>query len=230
MDRTSPILDAITTKVKQRVLAATLLHPERSWYLRELARSLSLAASTVQHELRLFASAGLLTRREDGNRVYYQADTRSPVFRALAELLVRTSGIADVARSVLDPFAAGLDVAFIYGSVAAGEEQASSDVDLMVIGKVPLSDIAAALREAEEQIGRSINPTVYTSEEFIMKIRDGHHFLTSVIKTELLFVYGKADDLAELISRALGKATPDKHRGVARPSRHRRTGPQGRKG
>ena len=90
--------------------------------MHELAKHLHIAPSSVQHELRLFASAGLLTRREHGNRVYYQADTNSPVFRALAGLLLRTAGLAEVLKTALKPLVSKLDLAFIYGSVASGEE------------------------------------------------------------------------------------------------------------
>jgi predicted nucleotidyltransferase len=228
MDRTTSVLDALTTRVKQRVLSATLLHPERSWYLHELARHLSIPASSVQHVLRIFASAGVLTRRVDGNRVYYQADQRSPIFRALSEVLRKTSGLADVVRDALKPLAVKLDVAFIYGSVAAGEERASSDVDLMIIGRAPLSEIAGVLRGAEDEVGRNINPTVYTTQEFLKKTKTGHHFLTSVLEKELLFVYGTADNLAKLAGRSDGEAAQNEPIRAARSSRRRRAGSAGR--
>jgi predicted nucleotidyltransferase len=229
MNRTTPLLDALTTRVKQRVLSATLLQPERSWYLHELARHLHVPPSSVQHELRLFASAGLLTRKEHGNRVYYQADQSSPIFRALSEVLRKTAGLVDVVRDALKPLAVKLEAAFIYGSVAAGEEKASSDVDLMVIGRAPLSEIAGLLRAAEDEVGRNINPMVYTTQEFLKKIKEGHHFLTSVLEKELLFVHGTIDDLAKLTGRSDGEAAQNEPHRVARPSRRRRPGSKRRK-
>jgi predicted nucleotidyltransferase len=229
MDRTTSLLDALTTCGKQRVLSATLLHPERSWYLHELAKHLRIPVSSVQHELRLFASVGILTRKVDGNRVYYQADQRSPVFRALAEVLLKTSGLADVVRDALKPLAAKLEVAFIYGSVVAGEERASSDVDLMIIGRAPLSEIAGILRGAEDEVGRNINPTVHTTQEFLKKTKAGQHFLTSVLEKELLFVYGTAHDLAKLTGRPDGEAAQNEPIRVARSPRSRRAGSAGRK-
>ena len=229
MDRTKGLLDALTTRVKQRVLSATLLHPERSWYLHELAKHLHIPPSSVQHELRIFASAGLLTRKKHGNRVYYQADQSSPVFRPLAEVLRKTSGLADVVRDALKPLAAELQVAFIYGSVAAGEEKASSDVDLMIVGRAPLSEIAGVLRAAEDEVGRDINPTVYTTQEFLKKIKEGHHFLTSVLEKELLVVHGTAGDLAKLAGRSIGQAAQNQSDRVARSSRRRRAGSKRRK-
>ncbi len=221
MVRRSPLLDGVLSKVKQQVLAATFLQPDRPWYLHELARHLTIPPSSIQHELAVFVASGLLTRRKDGNRVYYQADRTCPIFRPLSEILLKTAGLADVLREALKPLAARLDVAFIYGSIAAQEERSSSDVDLMVIGGALLSDIAGVLGSAEETIGREINPSVYTTQEFLKKLKEGHHFLTSILEKELLFVHGTPDNLAKLTGRSTSSATQDKRRRTSRPARRR---------
>jgi DNA-binding transcriptional ArsR family regulator len=77
--RKSRILDALISQTKQRILAATLLQPERSWYLLELARHLGVRASSLQRELKLLTEAGILERHRNGNRVYFQADPACPI-------------------------------------------------------------------------------------------------------------------------------------------------------
>src|SRR5438270_366210 len=119
MVRKSPLLDGLLSSAKQDVLAATLLQPDRAWYLQELARHLRLPVSTVQHELQVFTKSGLLMRRKDGNRVYYQADQRCQIFRPLSEILIRTAGLVDLVRAALNPLLPEIEFAFIYGSVAA---------------------------------------------------------------------------------------------------------------
>jgi hypothetical protein len=46
-------LEALISLTKQQILAATLLQPERSWYLLELARHLRVQPLSLQRELRL---------------------------------------------------------------------------------------------------------------------------------------------------------------------------------
>jgi hypothetical protein len=48
--------------------------------------------------------------------------------------------------------------AFIYGSVARAEELAISDVDLMIIGKVGLAEVAPALHRAEKRLSQPAFP------------------------------------------------------------------------
>src|SRR5687768_14684086 len=190
MERMVPLLDVLLPQTKQKLLSAVLLQPERSWYLSELARCLNVRPSSLQRELSQFTEAGIITKRRDGNRVYFRADRHCPIFEELSSLLIKTAGLVDTVRSVLTPLNPKIELAFIYGSVASGEERSSSDVDLMVIGRASLADLAIGVRALEERLGRNVNPTVYTGAEFLKRIRGKNHFLRSVLEGELLFVLG----------------------------------------
>jgi DNA-binding transcriptional ArsR family regulator len=221
MLRTSPTLSALVSKTKQQILAATLLQPERSWYLVELARHLRLRPSSLQRELRQLTEAGILKRQQNGNRVYFQADTTCPVFPELAQILFKTVGVVEALRKALEPLHDQIDVAFIYGSIAASAEQSSSDIDLMVIGSAPLSRVAPLLRDLERQVGRPINPTVYGRAEFIKRVQGENHFLKSVLRTEALFIKGGPDELANLTAGAKNKIPPHQPTGTRRPAKRR---------
>lgn len=204
MERNSPIADVLLGKTKQHLLSAILLQPERSWYLSELARYLQVPPSSLQRELAQFVEAGIVAKRQDGNRVYFQADQTCPVFQELSGLLTKTVGLADLVRDALTPLKERIDLAFIYGSVATSRERSSSDVDLMLVGEATLADVAVPLRALESRLGRAVNPTVYTSLEFAKRVSDKNHFLTAVLETELLFILGTANDLARLVKRPKG--------------------------
>jgi predicted nucleotidyltransferase len=120
--------------------------------------------------------------------------------------MLKTAGLFDVLREALAPFAGTIRWAFVYGSVARSDERSSSDIDLMVIGQVGLADIAPALRRAEARLARPINPSVYTPEEFVRKVKGGHHFLQAVLKGKTVFILGQGNELA----KAIGKQTRTK--------------------
>ena len=221
MLRNPPILDALVSKTKQQILTATLLQPHRSWYLLELARHLDLRPSSLQRELKQLAEAGILKRQQNGNRVYFQADFSCPVFPELAQLLFKTVGFVDALRNAFEPLRSQIELAFVYGSVAASAERSSSDIDLMVVGTVSLSRMASLLRDLERQVGRPINPTVYSREEFTKRLKSENHFLKSVLREKPLFIIGGRDELAELTSGAKNKTSPNKPPGTRRPARRR---------
>ena len=129
----SPLLDPILPKVRQQVLAATLLQPDRSWYLSELAHYLGVTPSTLQRELSGLSTAGILERRADGNRVYFKANEQCPILGDLQGLLIKTVGLVDLLRNALKPVSKQIDLAFVFGSFAESKEFATSDIDLLVV-------------------------------------------------------------------------------------------------
>jgi DNA-binding transcriptional ArsR family regulator len=79
--RKSLVLDALFPAIRQEILAATLLEPQKRWYLTELASHLGTSPSSLQRELGALTRSGLLEHRQDGRRTYYKANTASPVSR-----------------------------------------------------------------------------------------------------------------------------------------------------
>jgi predicted nucleotidyltransferase len=191
-------LDALLPKTRQGILAATLVHPKKAWYVSELARRMGVPSSSLQRELHDLSTAGILKTHRQGNMVYYQANTDSPVFPDLRGLLLKTAGLVDVLAQALKPLAAKLRCAFVYGSIAAGNEQSDSDIDLMVVGQVSPADLALPLRRARELLGREINPTVYTPTEFSKKRAANDSFLKQVLDKPKLFVLGNKDELGKI--------------------------------
>ncbi len=75
----------------------------------------------------------------------------------------KTFGIAEPLRQALQPFAEQITWAFVYGSIAKDQANASSDIDLMLIGEgLHYSEVMERLIPMEEQLGRVLNPTLYT--------------------------------------------------------------------
>ena len=136
--RNSSVLTALFPQVRQGVLAATLTQPEKWWYLSELAERLHTSPSSLQRELASLVASGILVHRREGTRAYFKAETKSPVFRDLQQLFEKTAGLAPAIERMLAPFGGKILCAFVYGSVARSREHATSDVDLMVIGRTGL--------------------------------------------------------------------------------------------
>jgi predicted nucleotidyltransferase len=191
-------LDALLPKTRQGILAATLVQPEKAWYVSELARRMGVPSSSLQRELQDLSEVGILKTHRQGRMVYYQANVDSPVFPDLRGLLFKTAGLVDVLAEALKPVAAKLRTAFVYGSIAAGKEQSDSDIDLMVVGQMSPTELALPLRRARELLGREINPTVYTPAEFDKKRAANDPFLKRVLDKPKLFVLGNNNELGSV--------------------------------
>jgi predicted nucleotidyltransferase len=221
-----PIGNALFGRTTQAILRLFFGHPERRFYQRQVIRMLGLGSGAVQRELAALAQAGIIDRAVEGRQAYYQASSRCPIFAELRALVQKTFGVADVIAEALRPLRTRISLAFIYGSVASGSEKAGSDVDLMVIGdEISLDDVVASIGEAQEKLGREVNPSLYRTEEFSRKLAKRHHFLSSVLAAPKIFLIGGDDDLARLAEGGMAEGAPDEPSRNRRADRRRRAGP-----
>lgn len=186
----------VASRVKAEIfrLLFGLRRPEL--HLREIVRQSGLSLGTVQQELKGLAGVGLLKSRRDGNRVYFSANPEHPAHRELCAMVLKTNGLAGVLSKALT--APEVQLAFVFGSIARGETQAGSDVDLMVIGPIGLRGLTQLLSGVAEVVGREINPHILTPEEFRERKRSKDHFVTSVLAAPMLFVKGTEHELAAM--------------------------------
>lgn len=217
-------------KTRTAVLSALLLRPENALHVRELARITGASAGSLHRELRLLADMGFLLREEAGRQVYYRANPNHPVHEELAKLLRKTAGVVDVLREALDPLADKMELAFVYGSVAAGTERPTSDVDLMVLGKLSFRDLVLSLTQAQSVLGREVNPTVMTREEFAKMLAANDPFAQSVMKGPKLWVKGGDDELGELVEDRPSQTAPSRGRRSRKTARRHPAQPRRRDG
>jgi predicted nucleotidyltransferase len=168
------------------------------FHVRELERELQIPVGSLQRELKALSSAGLLRQQRVGNQVRYRVDPAHPLYEDMAAIFRKTLGIAGVIREALTDLKESIDVAFVFGSVAKGQEATLSDVDLMVLGGVSFEQVVNAVWPAQERLHREVNAVVMTAVEFTSKARAGTGFVSRVVAEPKLFVMGTSDDLEKL--------------------------------
>jgi DNA-binding transcriptional ArsR family regulator len=170
-------------------------------HLRALVRETGVSLGTIQQDLRKLVAMGLVHAERDGNRLYYSANRQHPLHAALRELVLRTIGVYGVLQENLST--EDIQYAYVFGSIASGKAQATSDIDLMVLGTVGLRKLASRLSAVSAKLGREINPHVMTMEEYLQRCRSGDHFVGSVIQTQRRMLVGDADELGRLEKQRL---------------------------
>lgn len=185
-------------KTRRAVLTLLYSHPDESFYLRQIARTTGAGMGALQRELKQLSEAGVIQRSEIGQQAFFKANEDCPVFNELRNLIIKTFGVADIVRLALSALADKIELAFIFGSIISGEFKQSSDLDVMVIGKIEFAEIVAALTPVQETLAREINPSVYPPEEFRSKLAGGHHFLKTVLSAPKIFLIGNENELEKL--------------------------------
>ena len=190
------IADALFTKVQQRVLGLLFGNADRSFYAKELIALAGSGSGAVQRELARLEAAGLVTVRRVGKQKHYQANAEAPVFPELRGLVLKTSGIADVLRNALAHFASNIRAAFVYGSVARGDDTATSDIDVMVISDgLTYPDLFEALESTFDRLSRKVNPTIYSPAELTRRVAQQNNFVKRVLAQPKIWLIGGERDL-----------------------------------
>lgn len=192
------LADTLFTKGQQRVLSLLFGHSERSFFSNEIIRQTGGGAGAIHRELKALTHAGVLIERSVGNQRHFQANPACPIFAELRGIIRKTFGISGVLHEALQPFSDKLELSFVYGSIARGEENSGSDVDLLIVSDtLTYPDIFPALAEAEKQLGRTVNPTLYKAEEFQRKRDDDNAFVNRILMQPKIFILGNESDLPE---------------------------------
>jgi predicted nucleotidyltransferase len=158
-----------------------------------MVRRSGLSESAMRQELSKLVRLDLVRRRQDGNRVYFRANREHPLFPELQGLVLKTVGLPAALRSRLQ--VPQVRIAFIFGSLAASQERAGSDVDIMVIGDLGLRALTALLSGISETLGREINSHVMTVTEYRKRNKAADHFVTRVLEGPKLFLVGAEHEL-----------------------------------
>ncbi|MDP3016006.1 MAG: helix-turn-helix domain-containing protein [Deltaproteobacteria bacterium] len=187
------LAEILSSRTRAEIFRLLFSGTEEELHVREIERRSGLNDSTLRQELRKLVRLDLVQSRRDSNRVYYRAKTENPLYPEIRNLVLKTSGLSDVLKSALKD--KRVRVAFVFGSITRGEENAGSDVDLMVIGQLGLRDLSRLLYGIEEKIGREVNPHVLREEEFRKRIRAKEHFASSVMEAPKIFIIGSEREL-----------------------------------
>ncbi|HEY3244724.1 MAG TPA: nucleotidyltransferase domain-containing protein [Phycisphaerae bacterium] len=218
-----PLTATLFGKTRRALLAVLFSRPDESFYLRELVRASGSGPGAVQRELRQLERAGIVRRWTRGRQVFFQADASCPVYAELRGLILKTIGLVNVLRAALAPLGERIRWAFVYGSFADGRQHRASDVDLCVIGGVGFGEVVGAVQSAEATLGREVNPTVYSSEEFRRKLAEWHPFVSNIAGGPTIMLIGDSDEFAGMARERVADSTSAHSAGDRRPAGGRRS-------
>lgn len=169
----------LRSKARQRLLAYYFTNPTARHHLRDLAGRLRIDPSNLSKELRRLERDGLFASEISGRQKYFHLNREYPLLPEVRGIVAKTIGaVPRLAQSLKE--VAGIEEAYVYGSFARNQQDATSDIDLLLIGSPKTDTLAEAVRTVERQLGREINYTVLTRKEFQARRAHKDAFLEDV--------------------------------------------------
>jgi predicted nucleotidyltransferase/predicted transcriptional regulator with HTH domain len=169
----------LRSEARQRLLAYYFTNPTARHHLRDLAQRLGIDPSNLSKELGRLERVGLFRSEVIGRQKYFQLNRQYPLFVEVRNIVAKTVGAVPLIAQSLKKIA-GLEEGYLFGSFARNQQDAASDIDLLVIGAPRGEALAETVRKLERQLGREINYTVLTRKEFESRRARKDAFLENV--------------------------------------------------
>jgi predicted nucleotidyltransferase len=179
------------SKTRQRLLAYYFTNPTARHHLRDLAERLDVDPSNLSKELARLERETLFRSELSGHQKYFQLNREYPLFNEVRSIVAKTVGAVPLLAQSLTKVE-GIQEAYLYGSFARNQQDAASDVDVLVIGKPDSDVLEETLRKLERQLGREINYTVLTPKEFASRRSRKDAFLENVWHNKRVSLLGAA--------------------------------------
>jgi len=176
------------------------MNADRSWYIRELARELEIPYSMLYKEVKNLVSLGVINEEKRGKVTLVSVNKSLPFFAELKSLMVKTVGLSDLLRTGLSELKQ-IRYALVYGSFASGEESASSDVDLLIVGDVDEERLLKVVGGIEKEVGREINYILWSEKEFMERVKSKHHLLRDIASKPVIMLVGKEDEFRRVVKK-----------------------------
>lgn len=169
----------LRSRLRRALLGYYFTNPTAEHYLRELAARLDADPANLSRELARRVRDGLFLATRRGRQKYFRLNRAHPLYDELRRIVAKTLGATRQLREALEQLP-GIEEAYLYGSFARDQQDAASDIDLLLIGDPPAEELEAAIRRLERKLGREISYTLLSPGEF--KARRSHRdaFLESV--------------------------------------------------
>lgn len=192
------IAQSLFSEVQLKVLALLFGQPNRKFQMSELISLANSGVGAVHRIIMRLVKSGLVNEDIVGRTKFYNANTESPVFQEIYGIVIKTVALTIPLQSALTPYMNSICFAFIYGSIARGTDNASSDIDIMIIGEeLRYSDILNAIQPVESKIKRTISVKILTLKEWKNKVKEHNPFITRVLDQPKTFLKGSEHDVRE---------------------------------
>jgi predicted nucleotidyltransferase len=184
-------------KTKRKILALFFLNPDSRFYYREIIKRIGSSPGPVQRELASLTAVGILEMESRGRQKFYRVNVDNPIFEELRGIVIKTFGVVDVLSNALADHDK-LEIVILHGSVSSVGITAKNDIDLLVVGNLTFRSLSLILHTLEETLGRPINPTLYSPEQFAAELAAKNHFIVSVLNSKIIYIAGSKDDIERL--------------------------------
>ena len=186
--------DLFISKTRVKLLQNFLSNPGRIFYVREMVRAVGEQINSVRAELARMERVGMVTSEVRANRKFYGFRKDYVYFDELSRLVAKSKGLGGAVIKERNKLGK-IKYASLSGMLIKRKPVGPTDVDLLIVGNVVLPQLAQIVKENESTVGREINYTVMTEDEFTFRKRRGDPFIKNILEKPKVLLIGDEDEM-----------------------------------
>ena len=167
-------------------------HPKEKYHMRQIERLIHERINSVRSALIALTKEGVCSRETIGKKVFFQANQNYVFYDELLRIVTKSTGLGG--RIVKEKLKLGkIKTAFLSLGYYRQLMHAAEDIDLFIVGNVPVAEIAKVAKEEGDKRGIEINYSVMTPEEFLFRKKNKDPFLLAILQKGRLVLIGNED-------------------------------------
>lgn len=188
------------SKTRVKLLSLFYNNPGRPFYVREITRKIDEQINSVRRELANLLNIGIISSESANNRLYYEMNPKfeyteqlRSIFTTLpmksAEPAMQETREEDQIIKKLRT-TGSISFAFLTGTFA---RETKTNIDIFIVGDVNKARLAKVVSGLEEEMGRELNYSALTNEEYQYRLGLNDRFLTNVLEAKKIVIIDGAD-------------------------------------
>lgn len=199
------------SKTRIDLITKLVMNPDRTYYIRELAKETDIPYGMVYRELENLEELGIITRIKRGNLIFLQVNKKLPYIYDLRNIIMKTTGMLQTLKDALGEMA-HIKYMLVFGSIAEGTDDITSDIDLLIIGDADETSILKAINSIEHDTGREVNYILWAIDEFEEKVKENNHLLIDISMKPITMLWGNEDEFRGLVEGSSHQTYNPKHK------------------
>ena len=194
------------SKTRVKLLSLFFNNPGRPFYVREITRKIDEQINSVRRELANLLTMGIVSSDGNNNRLYYEVNPKYEYYEQLRSIFtsipVETDSVMEETREeeqIIKALrvAGSIDYAFLSGTFVLGSNM---NVDIFVVGDINKARLAKSVAELEKHLGRELNYTVLTQNEYQYRLGLSDRFVTGLLEAKkIVIIDGQEKDRKSVV-------------------------------
>ncbi|NIM47615.1 MAG: hypothetical protein GTN40_05690 [Candidatus Aenigmarchaeota archaeon] len=199
------------SKTRVKLLNLFFTNPNRSFYVREITRTINEQINSVRRELENLKKLNLVRNKEKAHKLYYSLN---PKFKFTDEFKKIFNRIEKVDREIVEEAASATSEEKLakefkkigkvsYASLGGYYVQnPHSEIDIFIVGKVDRRPLKKLITRLETEAGRELNYCLITQEEFNYRQMLYDRFLTEILNSPKIILIDELEPEVKISPKA----------------------------